>query len=223
MGLFRRVGDMVSANLNDLVERFESLEMMLRQAIREMDAALERTMEATARAIADERLLENQLARCRTESTRLQRLAREAVARGDDQAARGFLYGRQDQEKLLAALDDQLAATRTAAGRLRRRLEAMRVRRSEAERRLHALVARERAAEAQRRFLARGHDQENSDTGYARFERMQRRVERREAETEALLELSGSLDPLEPTTAGALDAEIEAELQALRGTNATEK
>ena len=60
MGIFARVSDIISANLNDMVERFESPETMLRQAIREMDAAIARTMEATARAIADERLIEHE-------------------------------------------------------------------------------------------------------------------------------------------------------------------
>ena len=36
MGLFQRFGDIVSANLNDMVDRFEDPEKMLKQAVREM-------------------------------------------------------------------------------------------------------------------------------------------------------------------------------------------
>ncbi len=36
MRLFKRIGDIISANLNDLTDHFEDPEAMLRQAIREM-------------------------------------------------------------------------------------------------------------------------------------------------------------------------------------------
>ena len=214
MGVFKRVGDILSANLNDVVERFESPEIMLRQALREMDSALDRTMEATARAIADERLLEDQLARSHAQLAGCDQVARDAVRRGDDQAARSALASRRDEQKLIAALDDQLAATRAVVAKLRRRLEAMRIRRAEDERKLHVLVARERAAAAQRQFLFETRESGRAEAGLARFERMWRRVERHEAETEALLELSGVHDT--DSAGEAADAEIERQLQALK-------
>src|SRR5260221_8509546 len=100
MGLFRRFSDILSANLNEMVERFEAPETMLRQAIREMDAAVARTMEAAARVIADERLLENQMARQREESSGFYRRAQESLLCGDEPAARRALLRRSDREKL---------------------------------------------------------------------------------------------------------------------------
>ena len=40
MGIFHRVSDIISANINDLVDRFEDPERMLRQAIREMQESI---------------------------------------------------------------------------------------------------------------------------------------------------------------------------------------
>ena len=68
MGAFKRVSDIISANLNDVIDSFESPEPMLRHAIREMDGHVGRTLEAAARVIADVRLLESEIARCREES-----------------------------------------------------------------------------------------------------------------------------------------------------------
>src|SRR5438067_1994654 len=127
MGVFTRVSDIISANLTDIVERYESPETMLRQAIREMDAAIARTLEATARAIADERLIERELARHREQSAELLAGARAAVARSDESAARRSLARRQEHEKLVAALDDQLIKVRSTTGMVRRQLDAMRV------------------------------------------------------------------------------------------------
>jgi phage shock protein A len=214
MGIFRRVSDIVSANLNEMVERFESPETMLRQAIREMDAALSRTLEAAARVIADERLLADQIARHRVEATDLHRRAGESLARGDEAGARRALMRRSDHEKLVAALDDQLAFARTTGSRMRRQLDAMRVRRAEAESTLHVLLARQRTVEAQRQLHSRQSDFQADETGFARFDRMRRKIERSEAETEALLDLGGG--QLSDVDESDADRELEDELRALR-------
>ncbi len=214
MGVFRRVSDIISANFNDLVEKYESPGSMLRQAIREMDAAVSQSMEAAARVIADGRLLEAQIASCRQESAEFEQRAREGLQRGDDESARWALTGRQGHVKLIAALDDQLASSRTTAAKLRRRLDAMRVRRAEAERQLHLLVARERATAAHRRLLSRPLGHLPDETGFARFERTCRRIERDEAEAEAFLELAGGDAFSDPEHFAG--AEIEMQLTTLK-------
>jgi phage shock protein A len=214
MGVFRRVSDIISANLNDLVERFESPEAMLRQAIREMDAAVSRTMEGAARVIADGRLLESQISACRQESAECERRAREALRSGDDEAARRALARRHDRETLIAALGDQFARSSKTAAKLRRRLDAMRVRRADAERQLQALVARQRATVVQRSLLARPSGHLSDEAGFSRFERTFRRIERDEAEADVLLELSSGESLSDGSSAA--DREIERQLQALK-------
>jgi phage shock protein A len=214
MGVFRRVSDIVSANLNEMVEKFETPETMLRQAIREMDAAVARTMEAAARVIADERLLDNQLVRHRDEASGLYRRAHDLLSRGDEQAARRALVRRNECEKIVAALDDQLGAARATGGKIRRQLDAMRVRRAEAERKLHVLIARQRTAEAQRQWLAQQAEFGTDDAGFARFERIRRKIERTEAEADAMFELAGIETVDDDDTES--DAEIDAQLRALK-------
>ena len=218
MGIFKRVGDILSANLNDMVERFESPETMLRQAIREMDAAVAKQMESTARVIADERLTDGELAKRREQSAELHARAREAVARRDDATARRCLTQRQEHEKLIAALDDQLTTVRSTGTKLRRQLDAMRVRRREAEQTLHLLIARDRAATARRQMAGAQQAGATDAVGFARFNRLRQKVERHEAETEALLELDSakdSVNDVEPLH----DPEIEVQLLELKQGN----
>jgi phage shock protein A len=167
-----------------------------------------------ARVIADERLLENQMARQREESSGFFRCAQESLLRGDEPAARRALLRRSDREKLVAALNDQLDLARTTGGKIRRQLDAMRVRRAEAERRLHVLVARQRTAETQREMLSEQAGLGTDDTGFARFDRMCRKIERTEAEADALFELAGgaAVDEGGPPS----DQEVEDQLHALR-------
>jgi phage shock protein A len=212
MGIFRRVSDIITANLSDMVESFESPEIMLRQAIREIDAAVGRTAEAAARAIAESKLLEKQLKAQRHESTDLRRRACEALRRGDEPTARRALSRHSDGEKLAAALEDQLTVIRSTAGRLRRQLDVMRVRRAEAEHKLHLVLARVGAAEAQRCLVRGAFDREAPEAGFSRLERVCRKIERFEAETDAFLELAGEagVDDHGASSDEALNAQLEA-------------
>jgi phage shock protein A len=211
MGVFRRVSDIISANVNDLVEKFETPEVMLRLAIREMDAALSRTTGAAARAIADGRMLDLQLEAQKCESADLHRRACEALRCGDEPAARRALSRHNDCKKLIAALDDQQTAARSAASRLRRQLDAMRVRRSEAEYKLHLVRARQQAAEARRHLIGGALNDGEPEAGFSRFDRVCRTIDRLEAETDAYQELTGAADETAPA-----DAEFEAQFAALK-------
>jgi phage shock protein A len=187
MSLFRRFNDLLTANLNDFVEKFEDPETMLRQAIREMDAAWQQSLDAAAKAIASERLLARQIGEQHDDASLWQQKAFSAVQRGDDEAARRALARKQEHVALAAALEDQLATATAVAAKLRRQVEAMRVRVEEARRMLVLLVARQRATQARRTLSDGGSPR---DTGFCRFERLRERVEQSEAEFDAYLELS---------------------------------
>ena len=212
MAIFRRIADMLSANLNDLIERIEDPEALLRQAVREMEEAVEQTMSAAARSIASERLLTRQLEEHRLRSAELLERARELVCQQDDVGARRLLEDRRRSDKLAAALEDHLAAAREQNARLRRQLDALRLRLAEARQTMHVQIARNRAAAAQRQFSADALQLNCGAGAFERFDRLRERIDRKDAETEAYLELSGA-------GIGSIDGgagEVDAELAALK-------
>jgi len=220
MRFLRRVGDVIGANLNDLVDRLDDPEVMLRQALREMDDAIAGATAAAARAIGGERRLAEELARHERQAGRWQARAEQAVAREADDLARQALARRLEHDASGAALRDQWAAAREASQSLRRRVEAMKARRAEAARQLATLSARRKAAEACKtlRGLDAGPDPLFGTRGFARFARMREAVELAEAEATALIELH--VDPGDELEA-ALEARederrIEAELAAIK-------
>lgn len=208
MRLFRRVGDIFSANLNDLVDRFEDPEVMLRQAIREMDAAIESATAAAARAIAHER----SLTRERDDHVRQASLwhirAEESVADRDDDLARRALARKHEHDALAAALSENIAEARRVGDDLRRRVDAMKAKHAEARRKLATLSARARTAEASKALRGVGR------TGFARFERLRDRVDRAETEATVWAELLHDGGPEWEDRAAARN--IEAELGAIR-------
>jgi len=121
---------------------------------------------------------------------------------------------RRFSDIISANLNDQLDLARATGGKFRRQFDAMRVRRAEAARKLHVLVARQRLAETQREMITEQAGFGADDTGFARFDRMCRKIERTEAETDAFFELAGgeAVDKDGPPP----DQEIDDQLRALQ-------
>jgi phage shock protein A len=55
MGLFKKISDIISANLGEMAESFEDPEKMLKQAVREMGETIQEATKETAKALASEK------------------------------------------------------------------------------------------------------------------------------------------------------------------------
>ena len=213
MGIFKRMNDIITANFNELIEKFEDPETMLKQAIREMENAIRDAMNGAARVIADEKLLLRQIEVHHKDAEIWRNQAREAIQRGDDEAARHALLRKREHDKLSVALEDQQAMSAEIARKLRTQIEAMQVRLEEAKRKLVTLSARQQVARTRKQFATRFGDSRFNQESFQNFDRICERVEREEAE--AYAELAGY--PLDTTEeAPFFDLEVEAELQALK-------
>ena len=191
MGVFRRISDIISANLNELTEGLEDPEKMLKQAIREMEETIAEVTNQTAKAMANETTLSRELERNRAQQRQWQERAEHAVTSGDDELARKALTRKNEHERLVTALEDQLRAAQEAGASLRRQLAAMKAKLAEARRNLATLSARQRAADFRKKMERRavGVTSEIDDSAFAKFDRMKAKVEQAEAEAEALAEL----------------------------------
>jgi phage shock protein A len=210
VGLIKRMSALVTANLNELVDQCENPEKMLKQAVRDMEAALGRIMDGAARAIAHHKLLTRQLSGEQAAVSKRLKLAEAAVVRGDDEAARRELRHKLEHQRQAKSLARQVEMADALGQRLRNQVSTMRMKLGEARRKLVEISARSRAAAAQRMFVERMPDDANWNT-LSTFDSMCARVEQSEAETEALLELLGESEAVEP-----LETDIEAELRALK-------
>lgn len=212
MTLFRRINDILTANLNDLVDRFEDPEKMLRQAIREMDETIAATTSATARSIAGQKLTDKEIESRREQAARCARNAAAAVGDGDDDRARRALARRREQDRLIAALEEQSVAAAETSARLRRRIEAMKVKRAQAGRIMIELAARQSVVLANRRDRVFCNTATNV---FHRFDRLRQRIALAEAETDAVLELAAGDDWLTDRDHDETEA-IEVELLELK-------
>ena len=220
MGIFKRIGDIISANLNDMTEGFEDPEVMLKQAIREMEQSIADATTETAKVLANEKMLTRELQNNEQQSSDWQRRAVQAVAAGDDQLARKALSRKQEHQKLVIALQDQLNLAKSSSQTLRHQLEGMQAKMSEAKRNLATLSARKKAADFKKKMNSTSSIVEAGsaeDSAFAKFDRLREKVERAEAEADAMAELNAANHtdfaqemPYADPVCGQVDDELDA-------------
>ena len=213
MRIFQRINDIVSANLNEMIERFENPETMLRQAHREMDAAVQEAMDSAVTVIANEKLLAKQIAENQQLASQWNDRAASAVADGDDEFARQAITRKIQHDRLVAALSDEHAEAAQTSTKLRRQLDGLRAKSAEAQRKLAILVTRRRVAQASRQVSMASRT--NGSGTLSRFRRMVDLVDFEDAKSQAAMELFGDEDlyMLDDET-----AEVERELAELKRT-----
>jgi phage shock protein A len=217
MGLFKRMSDIVSANLNEMVDKYEDPEKMLKQAVREMETSIETARRDVAKAMASDKIVAKELAENEQKVHQWQQRAESAVEAGDDKLARQAIGRKQEYEKLAAALRDQHSAAIESSATLRRQLEGMQAKLAEAKRQLGTLSARKKAADVRAKMSLGAAAPELNRDAFAKFDRMREKVEMAEAEADALRELSiPSAHEVVADEQASSDLEIDAELHELR-------
>lgn len=192
MRIFQKAADIVNANLNDLVDRFENPQRLLRQALREMDDTIAATSAAVARSLAAERLLVKTRDEHAAQIASWQARSLTAIGTGDDELARRAVARKLDHQRAVERLDLQLAAAGETNERLREQLDLLRQKHSDARSRLLLLDARQRVAVALRQATDSWAAAGSQSRAFARFERYFQQLEFADAEAEAYLELASS-------------------------------
>src|SRR5579863_2954483 len=117
MGLLERVGTLIRANLNDIIDRAEEPEKMIKQIILDMENQYLQVKTQVAVSIADQHLLEKKQKENEDNGSDWMRKAERAVDKGEDDLARAALDRFQTAQRLAQSykeqVDDQKAQVET--------------------------------------------------------------------------------------------------------------
>jgi phage shock protein A len=217
MSIFSRVSDIINANVSDLLDRAEDPEKMVKLLIYEMEEQIENARDGIAKAIAGEKQLEANLKKNRGSAVEWQGKAETAIERGDDDLARKCLARKKDHDRIADQLQPQWEKARQTSDLLTADLRRLEEKLDEAIRRRDSLIARQLAAEAQKEVQSVSPAFGQIERSFAKFDRMERRVEAMEAEaaaSAAISDLSRDLD--DEFHQAQRDVEVESELAALK-------
>ena len=217
MGVFQRISDILSANINHLIEKAEDPEKMIKQVINEMYDRIQEARSATAQAIAAEKQLKKELDSNEQQVEEWRIKAMQAVEADNDELARKALLRKKEHEHILAGLQKQWESSKAAADNLKVQLQALQAKLAEAKRKQSALIARQRAAEAQRDIQKALTNVDIDKSAFDKFDRMEEKVEEIEAQAQAMTELAADGAALEEEFEDMSDKEaIEDELANLK-------
>ena len=188
MAVLDRVATLVRANLNDLIDRAEDPEKMIKQVILDMQNQLMQVKTQVAITIADQHLLEKKQKENHEKSAEWMRKAELAVDKTQDDLARAALERYQSFTKLAEGYTHQVEDQKQQVDALRKALEQLDQKLGEARGKSDMLLAKHRRARA----LEKANDAQLAIAGrspVADFERMERKVQRSEAVSQAKSEL----------------------------------
>lgn len=152
MNILQRVSTLVRANINDLIERAEDPEKMIKQLIQDLNNQLIQTKTIVAQSLADQYMLERKLAAVREESDRCEKHAQLAVDKDDDRLARTALQRMNSFQKSAEEMQRQLEEQQNETGAMKVALSQLETKIGEVTRERDILLARHRRATAKERI-----------------------------------------------------------------------
>jgi len=184
MAVLERVATLVRANLNDLIDRAEDPEKMIKQVILDMENQLLQVKTQVAISMADLHLLQKKQSEQEDKSAEWMKKAELAVDKQQDDLARAALERYQSFTKLAESYGQQVADQRNQVDSLRKALDQLEQKLAEARAKSDVLIAQHRRA----RTLGTASDAQLAAGGSgpaAGFDRMQRKVMHAEAVSQA--------------------------------------
>jgi phage shock protein A len=188
MALLDRVATLVRANLNDLVDRAENPEKMLKQVILDMENQFIQVKTQVAIALADLHVLEKKKKENADKHLFYMLAAERAVDKKDDALARAALERALSFQQLTESFEQQIGDQETQVEALKAALKKLEQKLSEARAKADLLIAQHRRSRA----VSRAADAQVAPTGENRtFERMRSKVAHEEALGQAKGEVLG--------------------------------
>ena len=184
MAVLARVATLVRANLNDLIDRAEDPEKMIKQVILDMENQLLQVKTQVAISMADQHLLQKKEQEQEDSAAEWMRKAELAVDKQQDDLARVALERYKTFTRLGESYAQQVAEQTAQVDSLRTALQQLEQKLAEARAKSDLLLAQHRRARA----LERASDAHLAMTGKAPaagFDRMQNKVRRSEAVSQA--------------------------------------
>lgn len=210
MGILTRFKDIMSSNINALLDKAEDPEKMLDQYLRNLNSDLSKVKAETASVMASEAKAKRELDTCNEEIDKMQRYAVKAVEAGNEADARQFLEKKQQLTTKLAALQQQYDTSKANAEKMQQMHDKLVKDISAMEERRDTIKAKMKVAEAQKKInkLAGGVD---TGSSISAFERMEEKANRMMDEAEAEASLSApETDPTEDLMAKYDDTDAQA-------------
>lgn len=214
MGIFSRLADIINSNLSAILDRAEDPEKLIRLIIQEMEDTLVEVRSAAARTIAEKKGINRRLDRLGEAMDDWERKAELAIQKGRDDLAKGALVEKAKLAEAAKALTDELERLDEALSRNDEDIVKLESKLVEAKAKQKTIRARHETASNRLKVRRQLYDAKIDDA-LARFEQVEKKIDRIEGESDAF-DLGRKPTLADEISALASEDAVEAEFKALR-------
>lgn len=219
-GILKRFSDIMSANINALLDKAEDPAKMIDQYLRNLESDLGNVKAETAAIMAEEKRAKRELDECIEEVDKMQKYAEKAVVAGNDADAKTFLTKKTqfvDKQNELQKVYDASAAN---ASKMRSMHDKLVSDINDLNARKDAIKAKVAVAKTQERLNQIGSSIQGAQNSMSAFDRMEAKADKMLDEANAMAELNENKEDdtkdLMDKYDGQTDAGVEDELAALK-------
>ncbi len=224
MGILKRFRDIMSANINAMLDKAEDPEKMIDQYLRDMQDELGQVKAETASVMADAARAKRSLDETDAEIAKYQNYAEKALKEGNEQDARRFLEKKAELTKGREAKQQLADSTQVSADRMRQMHDKLTQDIATLQERKDTIRSKVAAAKTQQHINEMNEKigSMSRTDGISQFERMEAKADRMLDEANARAELDSqdrkeeSLEDLEAKYSSEGRSDIDDELEAMK-------
>ncbi|MEO8797115.1 MAG: PspA/IM30 family protein [Polyangiaceae bacterium] len=188
MGIFDRMGKVISSNMNALLDKAEDDDKLVELNVEEMGEQLKEGRRDVISAVAAEKQLAKKVETLKAESEKWDKRAELALKTGDEALAREALKQKKRSTAETDAAEKARADQRDAALRMKSELTRMEAKLEQVKMRKGSIAARAKQAKGGGELGARG-----GSSAFENFRKMEEKIDGKEQENAAMNEVEEAL------------------------------
>ena len=214
MGIFSRMSDIISSNINSMLDKAEDPEKLVKMMIREMEDTLVEVKASCAGAMATKKRVQRELNAANEGVREWGEKAQLAVDKGREDLAREALMEKKRYAEKAESLEKELEQCDALVNQYQSDIQKLEDKLSNARERQRMLVQRHIHAKGKKR-AEEGIRKVDTSDAMVRFERFENRIERMEAEAD-LVNMGRKHNLEDEISKLKTDDSIDKELQELK-------
>ncbi len=216
MGILSRFKEIMSSNINAMLDKMEDPSKMVDQLVRNLNEDLGKVKAETAGVMAEEKRAYRDLEECTSEINKLQSYAERAVQAGNDADAKQFLKQKASLTTKQTSLKQAYDLAAENASKMRQMHDKLVDQINDLNARRDSIKAKIAVAKTQSNINKIGESVDSARGNLSAFDRMDEKASRMLDEANAMAELNKGSDSLEDlkskygTDTSSIDDELEA-------------
>lgn len=216
MAIFSRIADILKANINDMIDKAENPEKMVKQLIIEIEQDVDEATQALGQAMGSQKMAAKELADAMAKSADWNDKAKLALKNGNEALARKALECKTNVDAQIEPLQKSYDEITAQVDKMKDQVQTLRMKLDEARARQQVLIARAKMAAAAT-TASSSINTANIDSAFAKLDKLESKVVEKESVAEAYGDMSTNETTAEQQFADmAKQAAIDDELARLK-------